>query len=218
MRSDWVDRQLCARGIFDARVLEAMRSVPRESFVPVEAKARAYDDAALALGHGQTISQPYVVALICQALSLEGDELLLDVGTGSGYQAAVLDELAGRVVSVERIPELAEQARGNLAATGHSGVEVLVGDGSLGVPSRAPFGAIAVAAAAAELPRGAAPAARPARPARPSARPASSCASRTRTATCGWSAWLRCGSCRSSRVCQGDRPRRSENTVRCVVR
>jgi protein-L-isoaspartate(D-aspartate) O-methyltransferase len=152
VRSDWVDRQLCARGIFDPRVLEAMRSVPRESFVPVEAKARAYDDAALALGHGQTISQPYVVALICQALSLEGDELLLDVGTGSGYQAAVLDELAGRVVSVERIPELAEQARGNLAATGHSGVEVLVGDGSLGVPSRAPFGAIAVAAATAELP------------------------------------------------------------------
>jgi protein-L-isoaspartate(D-aspartate) O-methyltransferase len=152
VRSDWVDRQLCARGIFDPRVLEAMRSVPRESFVPVEAKARAYDDAALALGHGQTISQPYVVALICQALSLEGDELLLDVGTGSGYQAAVLDELAGRVVSVERIPELAEQARGNLAATGHSKVEVLVGDGTLGVPSRAPFGAIAVAAAAAELP------------------------------------------------------------------
>ncbi len=152
MRSDWVDRQLCARGIFDPRVLEAMRGVPRESFVPVEARARAYDDAALALGHGQTISQPYVVALICQALSLQGDELVLDVGTGSGYQAAVLDELAGRVVSVERIPELAEQARGNLAATGHSGVEVLVGDGSLGVPRRAPFAAIAVAAAAAELP------------------------------------------------------------------
>ena len=152
MRSDWVDRQLCARGIFDPRVLEAMRGVPRESFVPVEARARAYDDAALALGHGQTISQPYVVALICQALSLQGDELVLDVGTGSGYQAAVLDELAGRVVSVERIPELAERARGNLAATGHSGVEVLVGDGSLGVPRRAPFAAIAVAAAAAELP------------------------------------------------------------------
>jgi protein-L-isoaspartate(D-aspartate) O-methyltransferase len=152
VRSDWVDRQLCARGIFDPRVLEAMRGVPRESFVPAEARARAYDDAALALGHGQTISQPYVVALICQALSLQGDELVLDVGTGSGYQAAVLDELAGRVVSVERIPELAEQARGNLAATGHGGVEVLVGDGSLGVPRRAPFAAIAVAAAAAELP------------------------------------------------------------------
>jgi protein-L-isoaspartate(D-aspartate) O-methyltransferase len=152
VRSDWVDRQLCARGIFDPRVLEAMRGVPRESFVPVEARARAYDDAALALGHGQTISQPYVVALICQALSLEGDELVLDVGTGSGYQAAVLDELAGRVVSIERIPELAEEACGNLAATGHGAVEVLVGDGSLGVPRRAPFAAIAVAAAAAELP------------------------------------------------------------------
>ena len=152
MRPDWVDRQLGARGICDPRVLEAMRVVPRESFVPVEARGRAYDDAALALGHGQTISQPYIVALICQALALEGDELVLDVGTGSGYQAAVLDELAGRVVSVERIPELAEEARANLAATGHSEVEVLVGDGSLGVPTRAPFAAIAVAAAAAELP------------------------------------------------------------------
>ena len=152
MRPDWVDRQLGTRGICDPRVLEAMRVVPRESFVPVEARGRAYDDAALALGHGQTISQPYIVALICQALSLEGDELVLDVGTGSGYQAAVLDELAGRVVSVERIPELAEEARANLAATGHSEVEVLVGDGSLGVPTRAPFAAIAVAAAAAELP------------------------------------------------------------------
>ncbi len=130
-----------------------MRSVPRESFVPADASRRAYDDAALALGHGQTISQPYVVALICQALSLRGDELVLDVGTGSGYQAAVLDELAGRVVSVERIPELADVARGNLAATGHGAVEVLLGDGSLGVPPQAPFDAIAVAAAAAELPQ-----------------------------------------------------------------
>ncbi len=152
MRPDWVDRQLRARRISDPRVLEAMRVVPREAFVPAEARTRAYDDAALALGYGQTISQPYVVALICQALSLEGDELVLDVGTGSGYQAAVLDELAGRVVSVERIPELAEEARGNLAATGHGAVEVLVGDGSLGVPLHAPFAAIAVAAAAAEVP------------------------------------------------------------------
>ena len=107
----------------------------------------------LALGHGQTISQPYVVALICQALALQGDELVLDVGTGSGYQAAVLDELAAAVVSVERIPELAEVARRNLDATGHATVEVILGDGSLGVSTRAPFAAIAVAAAAAELPR-----------------------------------------------------------------
>ena len=153
MPPDWVERQLHERGIRDTRVLDAMRTVPRESFVPVAARTRAYDDAALALGYGQTISQPYVVALICQALELEGDELVLDVGTGSGYQAAVLDELAGRVVSVERIPELAEVARRNLDATGHGAVEVLLGDGSLGVSTRAPFEAIAVAAAAPELPQ-----------------------------------------------------------------
>jgi protein-L-isoaspartate(D-aspartate) O-methyltransferase len=150
--ADWVDRQLRRRGIRDPRVLDAMRSVPRESFVPATARDRAYDDAALELGHGQTISQPYIVALICQALELHGDELVLDVGTGSGYQAAVLDALAGGVVSVERIPELADLARRNLTATGHGGVEVIDGDGSLGVPRLAPFDAIAVAAAAAEVP------------------------------------------------------------------
>jgi protein-L-isoaspartate(D-aspartate) O-methyltransferase len=149
---DWVDRQLRRRGIGDPRVLEAMRTVPREAFVPDDAVDRAYADAALELSHGQTISQPYVVALICEALELTGGERVLDVGTGSGYQAAVLDELAAEVVSVERIPELAEQARSNLAATGHERVEVRVGDGSLGVPDRAPFGAIAVAAAAGEIP------------------------------------------------------------------
>jgi len=153
VNADWVDRQLRERGIRDRRVLDAMRAVPREAFVPESLKEHAYDDAALALGYGQTISQPYVVALICQALDLQGDELVLDVGTGSGYQAAVLDELAGQVVSVERIPELAAAARVNLAATGHGGIEVLVGDGSLGVPGRAPFGGIAVAAAAGELPQ-----------------------------------------------------------------
>ncbi len=153
MPPDWVDRQLEARGIRDPRVLAAMGAVPRERFVPSEARTHAYDDAALAIGHGQTISQPYVVALICQALALQGDELVLDVGTGSGYQAAVLDELAGRVVSVERIPELAAAARRNLAATGHDAVEVLTGDGSLGFPGQAPFAAIAVAADAARLPQ-----------------------------------------------------------------
>lgn len=152
MSTDWVDRQLRKRGIRDPRVLDAMRSVPRESFVPEAARDHAYDDAALELGHGQTISQPYVVALICQALELQGDELVLDVGTGSGYQAAVLDSLAGRVVSVERIPELAELARRNLTATGHDSVEVIDGDGSLGIPQLAPFDAIAVAAAAGEVP------------------------------------------------------------------
>lgn len=153
MAADWVDRQLRKRGIRDPRVLAAMRAVPREAFVPDDQSEHAYDDAALELGYGQTISQPFVVALICQALELQGDELVLDVGTGSGYQAAVLDVLAERVVSVERIPELAESAGRNLAATGHEAVEVVVGDGSLGVPELAPFGAIAVAAAAAELPQ-----------------------------------------------------------------
>jgi protein-L-isoaspartate(D-aspartate) O-methyltransferase len=148
---EWVERQLRRRGIRDERVLSAMTRVPREAFVPQEAQADAYADAALALSHGQTISQPYIVALICQSLELRGGEHVLDVGTGSGYQAAVLAELAGDVVSIERIPELAAQARENLAAAGYH-VEVVVGDGTRGVPERAPFDAIAVAAAAADLP------------------------------------------------------------------
>jgi len=152
VQPEWVGRQLERRGIHDERVLEAMARVPRETFVPPGARAYAYDDAALALSHGQTISQPYVVALICQALDLNGDERVLDVGTGSGYQAAVLAELANDVVSIERIPELAEQARRNLAAAGYD-VEVRVGDGALGAPDRAPFEGIAVAATADDVPR-----------------------------------------------------------------
>jgi protein-L-isoaspartate(D-aspartate) O-methyltransferase len=151
MPRDWVDDQLVRRGITDRRVLAAMREVPRERFVPEGAREHAYDDVALELEHGQTISQPFVVALICQSLALNGDERVLDVGTGSGYQAAVLDELAGEVLTIERIPELAERARANLAAAGRE-LEVIVGDGSLGAPGRAPFDAIAVAAAALELP------------------------------------------------------------------
>ncbi len=150
---DWVERQLHRRGITDARVLDAMRRVPREEFVPAEERAHAYADAALALGHGQTISQPFIVALICQSLGLTGDERVLDVGTGSGYQAAVLAELAREVVSIERIPELAEKARRSLEAAGYAGrVELRVGDGTLGLPDRAPFAGIAVAAAARDVP------------------------------------------------------------------
>ncbi|HZO33441.1 MAG TPA: protein-L-isoaspartate(D-aspartate) O-methyltransferase [Gaiellaceae bacterium] len=145
---EWVDRQLRRRGIVDERVLAAMGAVPRDRFVPAEARVHAYEDAALAIGHGQSISQPYIVACICQALSLTGDESVLDVGTGSGYQAAVLAELAGSVVSIERVGELADDARATLAATGYERVEVVVGDGSLGLPELAPFDAIAVAAAA----------------------------------------------------------------------
>jgi protein-L-isoaspartate(D-aspartate) O-methyltransferase len=148
-----VERQLRGRDVVDERVLAAMERVPRELFVPQDLRGRAYDDAALPIGGGQTISQPYMVARICEALALKGDERVLDVGTGSGYQAAVLAELASEVDTIERIPELAERARGNLVAAGHERVRVHVGDGTRGLPERAPFGAIAVAAAAPELPR-----------------------------------------------------------------
>ncbi len=152
-RRAMVDEQLRGRDIVDQRVLDVMERVPRELFVPEVERPRAYEDAALPLGGGQTISQPYMVARIVETLSLRGDERVLDVGTGSGYQAAVLAELAGTVVTIERIPELAERARANLAAAGYDRVEVRVGDGTLGVPERAPFDAIAVAAAAPDFPQ-----------------------------------------------------------------
>ena len=153
-RRRMVEQQLLARGIRDERVLKAMGRVPRELFVPEESRERAYEDAALPIGSGQTISQPAMVALICELLDLQGDERVLVVGTGSGYQAAVLAELAAEVHTIERRAELAEQARENLAAAGYADrVRVHVGDGTLGDPEYAPFGAIAVAAAAPEPPR-----------------------------------------------------------------
>jgi protein-L-isoaspartate(D-aspartate) O-methyltransferase len=148
-----VERQLRSRDITDERVLGAMERVPRELFVPESLRDRSYDDAALPIGSGQTISQPYMVARICEELGLRGTERVLDVGTGSGYQAAVLAELAAEVVTIERLPELAAEARENLAAAGYGRVEVRVGDGTLGVPDRAPFGGIAVAAAAPGFPQ-----------------------------------------------------------------
>jgi protein-L-isoaspartate(D-aspartate) O-methyltransferase len=147
-----VERQLRGRDIADEQVLHAMERVPRELFVPEQERDRAYADAALPIGYAQTISQPYMVARIAEALSLRPGEVVLDVGTGSGYQAAVLAELGADVVTIERLPELAEQARKNLAAAGYDGVDVRVGDGTLGVPDRAPFDAIAVAAAAPGFP------------------------------------------------------------------
>ena len=147
-----VERQLRGRGIEDERVLAALERVPRELFVPPESREAAYADNALAIGRGQTISQPYMVARICEELRLRGGERVLDVGAGSGYQAAVLAELAAEVVAVEVIPALAEQARANLAAAGYERVAVVVGDGSLGWPERAPYGGIAVAAAAPRVP------------------------------------------------------------------
>jgi len=134
-----VEDQLRGRDIVDQRVLDAMERVPRELFVPQGERHRAYADAALPIGHGQTISQPYMVARIAEVLALTGGEKVLDVGSGSGYQAAVL-------------PELAAQARENLAAAGYDNVQVHLGDGTLGLPDEAPFTAIAVAAAAPGMP------------------------------------------------------------------
>jgi protein-L-isoaspartate(D-aspartate) O-methyltransferase len=147
-----VDEQLRARDIADERVLTAMERVPRELFVSEAERDRAYADAALPIGEGQTISQPYMVARICEALALRGAERVLDVGTGSGYQAAVLAELADEVHTIERHASLADRARAALAAAGYDRVQVHVGDGTLGLPDHAPFGAIAVAAAAPEVP------------------------------------------------------------------
>jgi protein-L-isoaspartate(D-aspartate) O-methyltransferase len=148
-----VEQQLRSRDVEDARVLEAMERVPRELFVPEQLADRAYDDAALPIGFGQTISQPYMVARICEALSLRGSEHVLDVGAGSGYQAAVLAELAHEVHTIERVPELAAFALERLAQAGYGErVSVHVGDGTLGLPEHAPYDAIAVAAAAPDLP------------------------------------------------------------------
>ena len=147
-----VDRQLRRRGISDERVLGAMSRVPRELFVPESMRELSYEDGALPIGFGQTISQPYIVGAIATLLELSGDERVLDVGTGSGYQAAVLAELAPEVVTVERVPELVDCARAALARAGYGRVEVRLGDGSLGVPERAPFAAVAIAAAAPSVP------------------------------------------------------------------
>ena len=147
-RTEMVEWQLRRRGIRDQRVLEAMATVPRELFVPERDRRRAYADSALPIGHGQTISQPWIVAAICEALALEGSERVLEIGTGSGYSAAVLAMLADAVITVERVEELAIAARRLLAEIGISNVEVVIGDGSAGLPDRAPYEAIAVHATA----------------------------------------------------------------------
>jgi protein-L-isoaspartate(D-aspartate) O-methyltransferase len=147
-----VERQLRKRGIHDKRVLEAMRKVPRELFVPEDVRRGSYNDSALPIGHRQTISQPWVVAAICQALELDGEENVLEIGTGSGYSTAVLAELAKHVTSLERIPELGEEARRRLEELGVENAEVIVADGSQGYPDKAPYDAIAVHAATPEAP------------------------------------------------------------------
>jgi protein-L-isoaspartate(D-aspartate) O-methyltransferase len=152
LRQRMVREQLAVRDITDARVLQAMRAVPRHLFVAPEWQSLAYEDGPLPIGHDQTISQPYIVALMTQLLQLNGTETVLEIGTGSGYQSAVLANLARQVFSVERIAALARQAAERLAALGVDNVEIHVGDGSQGLPDQAPFDAILVAAAAPAAP------------------------------------------------------------------
>jgi protein-L-isoaspartate(D-aspartate) O-methyltransferase len=148
-----VDSQLRGRGISDPRVLDAMLRVPREEFVPAPYRDQAYEDHPLPIGNDQTISQPYIVAVMLESLQLTASSRVLEIGTGSGYVTALLAELAGEVCSIERHPALAEKAREVLAALGYGNVQVITGDGTLGIPAAAPFDAILVSAAAAELPR-----------------------------------------------------------------
>ena len=150
-RRRMVEQQLAARDITDRRVLEAMGRVPRHDFVPTASLHEAYADHPLPIGHGVTISQPYIVALMTQALDVGDDDRVLEVGTGSGYGAAVLAELARHVVTVETIAPLAELASRRLEQYGDR-VTVIQGDGTLGAPEHAPFGAISVTAAAADIP------------------------------------------------------------------
>jgi protein-L-isoaspartate(D-aspartate) O-methyltransferase len=147
-----VERQLRRRGIHDERVLTAMGEVPRELFVPESERRRAYRDGALRIGEGQTISQPWIVACMAQLLELRGDETVLEVGTGSGYAAAVLSRLCAQVVTIERYDSLARLAAETLAELGYDNVEVRVGDGARGAPDRAPFGGISVTATAQDEP------------------------------------------------------------------
>lgn len=138
-----------ARGVHDPRVLAALAAVPRELFVPEHLRELAWENSALPIAEGQTISQPYVVARMCELLALRGDEVVLDVGTGSGYHAAVLARLAERVISIERLPSLSRTAREALEAAGVRNVTLVVGDGSEGYEPEAPYGAINVAAGSA---------------------------------------------------------------------
>jgi protein-L-isoaspartate(D-aspartate) O-methyltransferase len=152
-RAQMVDRQLRQRDITDSRVLAAMGKVPRHRFVPPTHQREAYDDTPLPIGEGQTISQPYVVALMTQLLALAGTEKVLEVGTGSGYQAAVLAEIVPRVFTIEILPALAERAEARLRALGFLSVRVRAGDGYRGWPEEAPFDAILVTAGATHIPQ-----------------------------------------------------------------
>jgi protein-L-isoaspartate(D-aspartate) O-methyltransferase len=152
-RAEMIEKQLRRRGIQDAAILGAMLAVPRHEFVPTELRSRAYEDLPLPIGSGQTISQPYIVAAMTSALCLQPTDRALEIGTGCGYQAAVLSALAKEVFTIERRPELASAASAKLANLGCLNVHVHCGDGTLGLPEFAPFDAILVAAAAPAAPQ-----------------------------------------------------------------
>jgi protein-L-isoaspartate(D-aspartate) O-methyltransferase len=153
LRRKMVNTQLRARGILDERVLAAMGKVPRHLFVAGEDRQSAYEDHPLLIGEGQTVSQPYIVAFMLQSLSLDGSERVFEIGTGSGYQTALLAELARQVYSVERIGSLAQAAEAILRSLGYGNVRLMVGDGSRGWAQCAPFDAIVVSAAAPTIPQ-----------------------------------------------------------------
>lgn len=147
-----VETQIASRGIRDPRVLDAMREVPRHRFVPTGLASAAYQDRPLPIGHGQTISQPYIVGLMTELLSLQPGDRVLEIGTGSGYQAAILARLAAEVISIERLAPVAERARDLLSELGITGVTVIVGDGTEGYPPRAPYNAIIITASTPDIP------------------------------------------------------------------
>lgn len=152
-REEMVEFQIRARGVRDERVLAAMRKVPRHLFVPKGWERAAYEDRPLPIGEGQTISQPYIVAVMTEQLELKPQDRVLEVGTGSGYQAALLAELAGTVISIERLRDLADRAQQNLARAGITTVRIVVGDGTEGYPPEAPYDAIIVTAASPGIPQ-----------------------------------------------------------------
>jgi protein-L-isoaspartate(D-aspartate) O-methyltransferase len=151
-REYMVKSQLIPRGIKDERVIETMRKIPRHLFVGESMQHRAYDDMALSIGEGQTISQPYMVAVMTELLGLEGEEKVLEIGTGSGYQTAIIAELAKEVYTVERIASLAEQAEERFLALGYANIKVSISDGSIGLPENSPFDRIIVTAGSPKVP------------------------------------------------------------------
>jgi protein-L-isoaspartate(D-aspartate) O-methyltransferase len=151
-RMEMVEHQIADRGVRDPRILEAMRKIPRHLFVPDALRGAAYEDRPLPIGEGQTISQPYIVAVMTELLEPHPNDRILEIGTGSGYQAALLSQLVARVISVERLPAIADQAKNNLQNLGISNVDVMVGDGTLGWTKEAPYEGILITASTPEIP------------------------------------------------------------------